>query len=404
MNVNIAQLNDSYRPIMDGVVATVENYARHLTDKVNNSTVVTPRFPDYQELETPFSVLRYKSIALRQMPPYRIGLPQFDRQFYKNMEMSKFNLLHTHCPWVSGKIALKVKKKFNVPVISTFHSKYKEDIRKMIPNETAINIGIRMMMKFYNQIDQVWVPSASTGKILEEYGYKGEYEVMRNGCDMLPCSGLEKAVMSKKIRKELNIDPDAMIYLFVGQHRWEKNVKVIINALQELHKRSFNFHMIFVGEGYASKEMKRMINQSGMQNKADFLGVIRDRRRLRSIYGAADLFLFPSIYDNAPIVVREAASAGVPSIMVEGSCSAEGVIDGKNGFLIEEDYISLTRKLLEIGKNKSKILKAGAGARESIYVSWSDVVDEVYDRYKQLLSEQSQFGYYYEKNPLKIAR
>ena len=54
-----------------------------------------------------------------------------------------------------------------------------------------------------------------------------------------------------------------------------------------------------------------------------------------ALYERADLLVFPSVYDNAPMVVREAAVMGTPSLLVEGSCAAEGVTHGQNGYLCQ---------------------------------------------------------------------
>ena len=51
---------------------------------------------------------------------------------------------------------------------------------------------------------------------------------------------------------------------------------------------------------------------------------------------AADLFLFPSMYDNAPLVVREAAMMGTPSVILKGSTASEVIVDGVNGFLADQ--------------------------------------------------------------------
>lgn len=41
-----------------------------------------------------------------------------------------------------------------------------------------------------------------------------------------------------------------------------------------------------------------------------------EREILKRYYVAADLFLFPSLYDNAPLVIREAAALGTPSVLI----------------------------------------------------------------------------------------
>lgn len=68
-----------------------------------------------------------------------------------------------------------------------------------------------------------------------------------------------------------------------------------------------------------------------------FTGAIYDREELRVYYTAGDLFIFPSLYDTNGIVVREAAACGVASVMIKGSCAAEGITHMRTGILTEDD-------------------------------------------------------------------
>jgi glycosyltransferase involved in cell wall biosynthesis len=113
--------------------------------------------------------------------------------------------------------------------------------------------------------------------------------------------------------------------------------------------------------------------------------VISDRELLRTHYAAADLFLFPSLYDNAPLVVREAAVMGTPSVIVAGSTTAEVIDDGVNGFLAcnsAESYAAVVRTLYD---NRRLLLKVAANASHSLARSWNDVMEEVVQRYTDVI-------------------
>ncbi|MCK5811857.1 MAG: glycosyltransferase, partial [Clostridiales bacterium] len=45
-----------------------------------------------------------------------------------NTHKAHIDIVHSHCPFTSGLFAQKLSKQNNIPHISTFHSKYKEDI------------------------------------------------------------------------------------------------------------------------------------------------------------------------------------------------------------------------------------------------------------------------------------
>ena len=115
------------------------------------------------------------------------------------------------------------------------------------------------------------------------------------------------------------------------------------------------------------------------------MGQVADRERLKRCYAAADLFVFPSLYDNAPLVVREAAAMQTPALLAEGSTAAGVVADGMNGFTCRADERSIADRLLALLARKDVLAAAGINARKTLARPWSDVADEVYDRYLHLI-------------------
>jgi glycosyltransferase involved in cell wall biosynthesis len=249
-----------------------------------------------------------------------------------------------------------------------------------------VEFMMTLTMDFYNSVDVVWVPNRATGETLKEYGFTGEFEVMPNGTDFdIP----EKAKYLKYRNKgleEIKAKNDDFILLFVGQHRWEKNIRTILDSLKILKEKKESFKMVFAGEGYAAREMKTLVRQYGLAENVVFTGVLTERSAMKHLYACADLFIFPSVYDNAPLVIREAAAFDVPSIVVRNTSSAEGVMEDVNGFLINNSAASLAEKIMELKSNPAVIKRAGEGARKSIYRHWESIVDEVNIKYEDIIN------------------
>ena len=106
-----------------------------------------------------------------------------------------------------------------------------------------------------------------------------------------------------------------------------------------------------------------------------------DRAEFQGYYGISDLLLCPSVFDTNGLVVREAASCGTPSLLVAGSCAAEGVTDDRNGFLCLESAHNIAVRLQQIMHHKDYLHRVGKAAQEEIYISWDDAVRRAYDRY-----------------------
>lgn len=378
---SIGLFNDSYPPVMDGVAIAVYNYAYWLHKKGENTKVITPKTPD-MILENDFEVLRYASLPLVNRKPYRLGLPYVDVNFLHQLFIkSKFKLVHAHCPFTSGYMALYTSRIQKIPLIATFHSKYRDDFERATKSRKAANAILKTIMPFFDYADEVWIPQAAVEETIREYGFKGKVEVVNNGTDLIPEAPIE--TVKTEAKEKLNIPDTDIVFLFVGQHIWEKNTALVIEALDLL--RDIPYTMFFVGTGYAAEEMKAMVREKGLEEKIIFTGNIYDRELLKSHYAAADLFLFPSIYDNAPLVVREAAAFHTPAVVVAGSTTSEIISDNINGFLIENSAAALAEKIRSIIQNRKLLSTVGENASKTIARSWENIADEVLDRYNRLM-------------------
>ena len=387
----IGLFNECFPPVMDGVSLTVSNLARCFYQQGKDVAVVTPEMPGLDESQLPYSVFQYRSFPVPGRHPYRYGFPSLDFKFQKQVAAQNFEILHAHCPFSSGDFALKTARRMGIPLVATFHSKYRDDFERVIPSKTLVDYLVGKVVKFYESVDEVWVPQASVGETLREYGYKGTFEVVDNGTEFADAPYTEE--MKWAAKKELYVAVDEPLLLFVGQHIWEKNVKLIIEALAKV--KDLPYHALFVGDGYARADMQAMAAKLGLSGNSDyrkdkitFFGSVQSRELMQMIYTAADLFLFPSIYDNAPLVVREAASLHTPSIVARGSNTAEIIKDGINGFLSDNDVTAFANRLRYILERPIILSRAARGAAETLVRSWNGIAVEVLDRYQHLIDRQ----------------
>ena len=139
------------------------------------------------------------------------------------------------------------------------------------------------------------------------------------------------------------------------------------------------------GKGPHEEEIKAKIKEFGFEDDAYIVGHILREDLLTGLYMLADLFVFPSLYDNGPMVVREAANAGTPSIVVRGSSAAEGIDDMVNGYYCEDDADSIAQVIRKALSDTKTLSRIGLQAKETIPVAWDDLIDDVLDRYQYLI-------------------
>ena len=380
--MNICLLNDSFPPQIDGVANAVLNYARTLTADGHLSVVAAPADPNADDARFSFPVVRYPSVVTAKQIGYRAGLP-FAPETYRKLESYPFDLLHSHCPVTATYLARTLRAGRRIPLILTHHSKFDVEIYQTVKGKLVQQEAIRLLADNVAACDEIWAVSRGAGENLKDMGVECDYIVMPNGVD-LPV-GNAPAEDVERVTAGLDLPASVPLFLFVGRLRWYKGLRLILDALKTLADEGLDFRMVMVGDSAERPEITAYSESLGLSGRVFFPGQTTDRSQIRAWYTRADLFLFPSTYDTNGLVVREAAACALPSVLIEGSCAAEGITDGENGFLMRESAASLAAVLRELISHPGRMRTVGENARREIYLSWEDAVRNAEKRYEVVL-------------------
>ncbi len=381
-NLNVCLLNDSFPPLIDGVANAVVNYADIINKSYGRALVAVPAYPDTDDSQFPFDVVRYPSINTTPLVGYRAGMPYSYPQLHE-IEQFKPDIIHTHCPIASTLMARAVREITEAPVIFTYHTKFDIDIANAIQSNLVQQIAIDALVRNIEACDDVWVVSRGAGENLRSLGYTGDYIVMENGVDV-PKGRAEQEKLDE-LSREYGLEAGVPLYLFVGRMMWYKGARLTLDALRRLSDNNMPFRMAFIGDGADRREIMDYAQEQGIADRCIFTGAIHDRELLKVWYSRADLFIFPSMFDTNGIVVREAAACGLGSMLIEGSCAAEGVTDGCNGILVQEDSDSIAESLMKFSGNSDKLHEIGQNAMDELYISWEESVAHARERYLEVL-------------------
>ena len=382
MSRTVCLMNDSFPPLIDGVANTVVNYATYIQKNHGAAVVATPYNPDAHD-DFPFPVVRYRSFNTTRFVGYRAGYP-FSVEAMRQLKEANIDLIHTHCPFVSTFLARTLRSAIDVPVVFTYHTKFDVDIAKIVGDHPTLQEQVaKVVVANVQACDEVWVVSRGAGENMRSLGYQGDYVVMENGVEF-PKGRLDEDTV-RAATADYDLPEGVPVFLFVGRMMWYKGIRIILDALDRLRAAGKDFRMVFIGDGTDRREVEDYAAQLGLGKRCVFTGAIRDREALRAWYCRADLFLFPSTYDTNGIVVREAAACGLGSILVRDSCAAEGVTDGQNGLLIQENAESMTAMLLRVCDTPGAARRVGENAMNELYLSWEDSVKRAAERYEVVL-------------------
>ena len=381
--INIGLFIDTFFPMIDGVVMVVDNYARRLVNYAN-VFVFAPVVPGqkFDDSKLPYKVIRCKSLDV-SFVDYSLPLPDLDRKFKKQLDDCHLDIVHIHSPATIGSIGVKYAKMHNIPVVATLHSQYKQDFLRATHSKYLSKKLTDHIVKLFSNCDECWTLNNEVARIFkEDYGLKKKLILYPNATDMEP---IDMAEARNEICEKHNIDPNDKIFLFVGRINKLKNIDLIVDSLPYI---DFNYKMIFIGNGQDEDYLKDKINKNKIEDHVLMIGRVTDRNILAKYYAAADLFLFPSLYDANSLVQIEAASQHTPTLFVNGSATSNMVTGDKNGFFAENNVSDYSTKIREIFLNEKLLNKVCEGAYKDLYIRWDDVVKLIFGAYERLIESR----------------
>ena len=389
--MKVCLLNESFPPVIDGVVNVLMNYANYMMKDFGAEIEVgTPKYPDGKYDEYPYKVVAYPSFdTAAQTNGYRTGNPLVGKEVSM---LADFNpdIIHSHGPASATVVARLVREMTGAPIIFTYHTKYDIDIRRAAKIDLIADETIKAMVGNIEACDDIWVVSDGAGKSLKALGFQGDYRVMNNGVDF--AKGRVDKETVDKVTAGYDLPEGVPMFLYVGRIINYKNLPMILDALKILADSGQDFRMVFIGKGPDKEVLESRATELGLMGgenpKVFFTGPIYDRDELRAWNTRGDLFLFPSTFDTTGLVVREAAACGLASVLIRDSCAAEGITDDRNGFIIEESAEAMAELLKRVCTDLDHVHDVGQHAMDEIYLSWEECVAKAYERYQYILARK----------------
>lgn len=380
--LRIGQFTDTFIPVMDGVGRVSLAYAETLCKMGHQVTVVAPLYDTGYRGGYPFELLDFYGVTVPGAREYKTGEAKLDLHYRNRMRMIPLDVVHAHSPFTAGSEALRLAANRDIPLVGTFHSKYYDDFLKATKSERMARLGVKFVVNFYERCDEVWAVGHGTAQVLRSYGYQGDIVVMPNGTHIRTPRAADIAAAEAAF----GISKDETLLLFVGQMNWKKNILRVLEACAQLRAAGEKFTLLLAGRGPDEKSIDQRIDEWGLSGCARRIGHQTDTALLDGLYQRSSLFVFPSIYDNAPMVIREAAAMGTPAVMVRGSSAAEIIREGENGFLCEDDAADLAKVIKNALADPEKLKTIGMRAQETIPVSWEKILEHAVARYENLIA------------------
>jgi UDP-glucose:(heptosyl)LPS alpha-1,3-glucosyltransferase len=172
-----------------------------------------------------------------------------------------------------------------------------------------------------------------------------------------------------QIRLELGIPRRASVLLFVGHEFERKGLRYVLEALARLPK---DFYLIVAGAD--NPEQYKHIDAPWA--RIFFLG---SRSDIPELNRAADLFVFPTLYEAFGLVTIEALASGTPVIATRVGGIEDYVTDGENGYFVQRDADSIASAILRALQSESHFQMLRENARRTaLQYTWHEIANRYY--------------------------
>lgn len=224
----------------------------------------------------------------------------------------------------------------------------------------------------------ITVSNFTKEEILENYSKTKEdkIKVVHNGFNNILYKIIEDEDKKRDVRSKYGIETPFLLY--VGRIERKKNIYNLIEgfAIFKENNKDSQEKLILIGSaGFGYDEMRYMIEELGVDQDVMILGWVEEAD-LPYIFGSAEAFIFPSLYEGFGIPVLQAMACGTPVVLSDIKVLHEVAQDSALFFDRLNPY-DLAQKIKDIIENKAlreDLIKKGS--HRSSNFSWRKCAED----------------------------
>lgn len=154
---------------------------------------------------------------------------------------------------------------------------------------------------------------------------------------------------------------DKIQLISVGNLVPKKNHTLIIDVASELRRRKLPFDVHILGYGVLKSELMNKIDNKDLHDSVHLHGNVKN---VEDYLSSADIYLHTALEEPFGLVLVEAMAAGLPIVCTNGGGNKDLIIEGDNGFIVNEFNAELLADRIEfLIKNPEKRLEMGRNAQ-----------------------------------------
>jgi len=376
-----------------GMNVYVSNLAKYLGDLGHRVDVFT-RFHDISDPTIVALSNNVNVIHLNAGPidASKMDLPGYVPIFvdnlmdYSDSSQVSYDLIHSHY-WLSGVVGNALKKSWEIPHISTFHTLAKTKLRAR-PGESESELRFDAEQNIMQSCDRILVLTESESSDIRQLydAAKSKISVIPAGVDIEMFTPIPQDVA----RRELGLK-SGNILLYVGRIDPIKGLDLLLESVEILSVH-MDLNLIIVGGNLQSdketQKLRKQVEDLDLSSKVTLVGSV-PQDKLPYYYSAADLFVLPSHYESFGFVALESMSCGRPVVASRVGGIPSFVDHGVTGYLVPWRCPEPFADKMEIlFKNENLRHFMGQKSREkALSMSWANMSTNMVKVYRDVVAE-----------------
>lgn len=177
-----------------------------------------------------------------------------------------------------------------------------------------------------------------------------------------------------RIRNELQLDDDTVLFGHVGTFSQPKNHQFVIDVFSEIKKmHCMNAKLILIGDGTLRQPIEIEVERRGLCDSVIFTGNVEN---VNEYMMAMDAFVFPSLFEGLPLTLLEAQASGLYCVVSDRIT---------NQVFLNEFIVPLSINL-KANEWAEKLITIPQCDRKLMYYSVRDTVFNMHQSISQLMS------------------
>ena len=386
----------TYYPAFNGQSIFMTNLAEGLAQRGHDVLVVVPSTegPADQKEVHGVRIQAIKSVQLSFLHQGVFYTPLPGRAIRRIVNTFKPDIVHIHDHYPISRAVVMAAKRAGIKTVGTNHF-MPENLMPYLPFPGEMKQSFdwvlwQWMLELYNRLDVATAPSRTAAAILRRQGLVKPVYPISCGVDSRRFH-VQTDIDRSAWRRRYGLDPNKILFLFVGRVDGEKRLDVLIRALS--HLQNDNIQLGIVGRGAAMEKLKALAVEQGVGKQVHFTGFVPDEH-LPALLNSTDIFAMPSEAELLSIASLEAMSCGRPVLAAHARALPELVNEGVNGYLFQPGNAQdAARYMALLANHPARWQSMGAASLEKARLHSLNRTLQSYEKVYGTVSEKASFPY-----------